>query len=177
LSARIIKYKELNVCDKTSSPIVSIEALFLSCIINAHQRRNVGTCDIPGAFMQADIDEELHILFEGELVELLIQVEPTFQEYMTHHWGKKILYASLNKALYGTVQASLLFWWRLSTFLINSLGFVRNPHDCCVVNKMVNGAQCTVVRYVDDLKISHENPDVVGEHIGLIQQEFGFAST
>jgi hypothetical protein len=78
--------------------------------------------DIPGAFMQVDIDEELHILFEGELVDLLIQVEPTFQEYVAHNWGKKILYASLNKALYRTVQASLLFWQQLSTFLIDNLG-------------------------------------------------------
>jgi hypothetical protein len=38
---------------------------------------------------------------------------------------------------------------------------------------MVNGAQCTVVWYVDDLKISHESPDVVGEFIGLIWREFG----
>jgi Reverse transcriptase (RNA-dependent DNA polymerase) len=154
--------------EETSSPPVSVEALFLSCIINALQRRDIGTCDIPGAFMRADIDKELHILFEGELVDLAdvpgIRDSPS---------GKKILYASLNKALYGTVQASLLFCWRLSTFLIDGLGFVRNPHDWCVVNKMVNRAQCTVMRYVDDLKISHENPDVVGEHIGLIQQEFG----
>jgi hypothetical protein len=92
---RLYKTKEEN-----SSPTVSVEALFLSCIIDALQRRDVGTCDIPGAFMQADIDEELHILFEGELVDLLIQVEPTFQEYVTHHQGEKILYASLNKALY-----------------------------------------------------------------------------
>jgi hypothetical protein len=34
----------------------------------------VGNCDIPGAFMQADIDKELHILFEGELVDLLVQL-------------------------------------------------------------------------------------------------------
>jgi hypothetical protein len=38
---------------------------------------------------------------------------------------------------------------------------------------MAKGAQCTVVWYVDDLKISHEDLDVVGEHIGLVQQEFG----
>jgi hypothetical protein len=38
----------------------------------------MGTCDIPGAFMQADIDEELHILFEGDLVDLLVEVEPSF---------------------------------------------------------------------------------------------------
>jgi Reverse transcriptase (RNA-dependent DNA polymerase) len=124
--------------------------------------------------MQVDIDEELHILFEGEgeLVDLLIQVEPSFQEYVTYNWGKKTLYASLNKALYGTVQASLLFWQRLSTFLIDNLGFTRNQYDWCVVNKVVNGAQCTIVWYVDDLKISHQDSAVVREHIDHIRQEF-----
>jgi hypothetical protein len=75
---RLYKTKE-----ETSSPTVSVEALFLSCIIDAQQQRDVGMCDIPEAFMQADIDEELHILFEGELVDLLIQVETSFQQYVT----------------------------------------------------------------------------------------------
>jgi hypothetical protein len=69
--------------EETSSPTVSVEALFLSCIIDVQQHHNMGTCDIPGAFMQADIDEELHILFEGELVDLLIQFEASFQQYVT----------------------------------------------------------------------------------------------
>jgi hypothetical protein len=52
--------------EKNSSPTVSVEALFLGCVIDACQGCDVGTCDIPGAFMQAPgIDEELQILFEG----------------------------------------------------------------------------------------------------------------
>jgi hypothetical protein len=94
--------------DETSSPMVSVEALFLSCVIDALQGHNVGTCNIPGAFMQADIDEDLHILFEGDLVDLLIQVEPSFEVYVTYSQGKKILYASLNKALYGTVHTGFI---------------------------------------------------------------------
>jgi hypothetical protein len=111
--------------------------------------------------MQADINEELHILFEGELVDLLIQVELSFREYVTYNQGKKTLYASLNKALYGTVQASLLFWQRLLTFLIDNLGFAQNQYDWCVVNKVVNGVQCSIVWYMDDLKISHQDSAVV----------------
>jgi hypothetical protein len=44
--------------EETSSPTVSVEALFLSCIIDAQQQCDVGTRDILGAFMQADTDEE-----------------------------------------------------------------------------------------------------------------------
>jgi hypothetical protein len=41
------------------------------------------------------------------------------------------------------------------------------------VNKVVNDKQCTIVWYVDDLKISHEDPSVVGKYIDMIRQEFG----
>jgi hypothetical protein len=33
--------------EETSSPTVSVEALFLSCIVDALQGHDVGTCDIP----------------------------------------------------------------------------------------------------------------------------------
>jgi Reverse transcriptase (RNA-dependent DNA polymerase) len=106
-------------------------------------------------------------------VDLLVQVERSFGEYMTYTRGKKVLYASLNKALYGTVQASLLFWRQLLDFLINQLDFIRNPYNWCVVNKIIDDKQCTVVWYVDDLKISHKDPEVVSQTIELIREEFG----
>jgi hypothetical protein len=58
--------------EKLSSPTVSIEALFLTCMIDALERRYVITCDIPGAFLHANIDELIHIKLDGELVDLLI---------------------------------------------------------------------------------------------------------
>ena len=67
----------------------------------------------------------------------------------------------LKKALYGTVQASFLFWHDLSKELTER-GFGLNPYDSCVANKTVNGKQCTILWHVDDLKkISHEDPAVV----------------
>ena len=38
---------------------------------------------------------------------------------------------------------------------------------------MINGKQCTIVWYVDDLKISHVDAKVVDEQIDLIKGEFG----
>ena len=49
-----------------------IESLFLTCLIDAMEERYVITCDIPGAFMQADIDELIHVKLEGELAEILV---------------------------------------------------------------------------------------------------------
>jgi hypothetical protein len=94
---------------KTSLPTVSIESLTLSCLIGAMENQDVGTCNILAAFMQAEIDEEIYIKFEGELTYLLISVDESDSQCVTLEQGKKVICALLNKALYGTVQASLLF--------------------------------------------------------------------
>jgi Reverse transcriptase (RNA-dependent DNA polymerase) len=83
------------------------------------------------------------------------------------------IYALLNKVLYGTVQASLLFWMRLSAFLVEKHGFKCNPYDYCVVNKVIDKKQCTIVWYVDNLKVSHVDDNVVGGILELIKDKFG----
>jgi hypothetical protein len=54
-----------------------------------------------------------------------------------------MLYVRLSKALYGMLRAALLFYKRLRKDLEN-MGFEVNPYNPCVVNNIVNGAQCTV---------------------------------
>ena len=54
---------------------ISIESLFLTCVIDAMENRCVATCDIPGAFMHADMDEVVHVKLEGEIAKLLLKVD------------------------------------------------------------------------------------------------------
>jgi hypothetical protein len=135
---------------------VSSEALFLTSAINAQERRQVMMVDIPGAFMHADIDELIHVRLEGPMAELLTRVDPDkYRTFQVEEKGKKVINVELQKALYGTLQASLLFWENLTKFLMEELGFTVNPYDRCVVNKMIKGKQCTIIWHVDDLKLSH----------------------
>ena len=53
--------------DETSSPTMNVEVLFITCLIDAMEGREVMTCEIPGAFMQSDMDELLHMKLEGEI--------------------------------------------------------------------------------------------------------------
>jgi len=41
------------------------------------------------------------------------------------------------------------------------MGFEINPYDSCIANKIIDKKQCTIAWYVDDMKISHANQDVV----------------
>ena len=164
--------------DDVSSPTVATEALLLTCLIDAMEHRDVATVDIPGAFMQSDMEgihgETTYMKLEGKTVDILKKLDPKlYEKHTTYENGKQILYVKLEKALYGTIQASLLFWKNLTKTLQED-GFVINPYDWCVANKNVNGKQITIVWHVDDLKISHEDPQVVTNCIEMLDNKYGY---
>ena len=78
--------------------------------------------------------------------------------------------------MYGTLQASLLFWKNLTATLID-WGFEINPYDWCVANKMVNGKQLTIAWHVDDLKLSHMKANVVTNYINNLNEKNGKDAT
>jgi hypothetical protein len=53
------------------------------------------------------------------------------------------------------------------------MGFVLNSYDTCVANKRINGTVCTIIWHVDDLKISHVDPEIVSEIISDISKKYG----
>jgi hypothetical protein len=111
---------------------VSTDAVFLTSIVDAMERRCIATLDI----LHADMDEIVHMRLDGPMAELLVRVDPDkYKPYLTTEGKNQVLYAKLNKALYGTLQAALLFWKNLTGFLIDELGFVLNKYDRCVATK------------------------------------------
>ena len=156
-----------------TAPTVSTEAVFLTAVIDAMEERDVATVDIPGAFMQADMDELLHVRLTGLMVDLLLEIDrEMYEPYVVYEKNVRVMYIELLKALYGTVRAARLFWQKLSTKLAEC-GFIANPYDPCVMNKLIEGKQCTVCWHVDDLKISHKVPKIVDSIIVMLNDEFG----
>jgi hypothetical protein len=159
--------------EDSTSPTVSTQAVFLTCLIDAHEGRDVATVDIPGAFMQADMDDLVHLRLTGRIVDILLEVDKTaYAPYVTYEGKEKVLYVELLKALYGTLKAARLFWLLLSGKL-QEWGFTINGYDACVANKVVDGKQCTIIWHVDDLKISHIDSKVADHIIAMLEAEFG----
>ena len=160
--------------EQSTSPTISTEAVFLTALVDAWENRKVAVLDVPGAFMPVDMDELIHVRFRGEMVDKLIEIDPElYSGYVTEENGEKVMYVELLKALYGTLHAARLFWEKLQGKLMNEWGFVPNRYDSCVVNKMVNGKQLTVVWHVDDLKISHVDESALDEFVAMMEKEFG----
>lgn len=160
--------------EEASSPTISTEAVFLIITIGAKERRDVATVDIPGAFMQTDLDgEKVLIKFQGKMAEMLAMIEPNlYRQHIMIEKGRPVLYAELKKVLYGMLQAALKFWQQITSDLV-SLGYSINPYDWCVANKLVNGKQHTIGWHVDDFIMTHEDASVNTELINWFQKKYG----
>ena len=148
--------------------------MFLTAVVDAWENRKVAVLDVPVAFMQVGMDELVHVRFQGEMVDKLLDIDhDLYASYVTVEKGERVMYVELLKALYGTLWAARLFWEKLQAKLVNDWGFTPNWYDSCVVNKKVDGKQLTMAWHVDDLKVSHKKEEVLDEFIGMMKKEFG----
>jgi hypothetical protein len=157
---------------KTASPTIANDALMLSIIIEAYEGRDVATADIAGAYLKAYMKDFVLMKFAGDTVRVLCNMNPAHKPFVAIKNGQQVLYVRLIKAIYGCVKSALL-WYKLLSTSLTDMGFVLNPYDQCVANCDINGKQCTIGWYVDDTKISHEDPAVVTSIINRLETKFG----
>jgi hypothetical protein len=132
-------------------------------VIEAKEERDVMTCDIPNAFTQADLpkkepgEDRFVMKITGVLCNVLVGIHPELYGpavVMENH--KKVLYVEVLKAIYGMLEAALL-WCKTFRKDLEDTGFAFNPYNPCVANKKVQGSQQTVIFHVDNLKSSHKS--------------------
>ncbi|GAX15524.1 hypothetical protein FisN_6Hu141 [Fistulifera solaris] len=164
--------KDLYDKSQTASPTVSTDALLLSLIVDAHEGRDVAIADVVGAYLKANMADFTLLKFTGESVNIMCKMNPKYEEFVAIEGGKRVLYVQLLKALYGCVCSALL-WYEMFAGSLVDMGFELNPYDSCIANKKINGKQCTIAWYVDDMKVSHVDPEVVTQVIKDIEAKFG----
>ena len=168
------KQREKIMKQESASPTVATKSVFLTAVVDAHEGGTVKIVDVRGAFMHADQDDLVHVQFTGEMVDKMIKIEEEmYASYVIWEGRQKVMDVELLKALYGTIKAAKLFWEKMTNHLVKDWGFTINPYDSCVVNKMINGKQWSIVWHVDDLKISHVSEEVVDNVIDLMNHVFG----
>ena len=52
------------------------EAVMLMETINALEGIDVAVVDIPGAYLSADMDDEVHVVFRGTLAAMMVAADP-----------------------------------------------------------------------------------------------------
>ncbi len=155
--------------EDVSSPTATTEAIITTGVIDAKQRRDVMTLDIPNAFVQTQIPlngDKIIMKIRGQLVDILLELCPgVYDDYVRDEGRNKVVYVRMLRALYGMLISSILYYKKFRKD-IESVGFEVNPYDICVANRTVNGKQQTVTWHVDDLKSSHVDPKV-NDHFAI----------
>ena len=75
------------------------------------------TADVPNAFIQAPMpevkpgEERVMMKFTGVLVDILVQLSPeVYGPYVVFENGRKVIYVQVLRAIYGMLQAALLWY-------------------------------------------------------------------
>ena len=116
-------------------------------MIDAMEGREVATADTPGAFLWTDYDKgDIHIKLEGAMVTLLEEIDPEYYKYFIFidKRERKCMYAEAKKYVYGTLEASLFFWGKLSKIL-EKMGYQRNEYDWFFMNKIIENKKITIL--------------------------------
>jgi hypothetical protein len=96
------KQRSYILAEDATSPTVSNEALLLTCVTDAKEGRRVVTADVPGAFLHADIgDDVVHVIVEGEQLKILLKSNPSYSRYVHKdpRTGKDRLYLRLEESI------------------------------------------------------------------------------
>ena len=165
--------------EDSASPTAALESIMITAVIDAKERRDVMCADIPNAFIQADMptvedgDEKVVMKITGVLVDMLTQLNPElYGPYVVYERGRKVLYVQVLKAIYGMLQAALL-WYNKFREDLEGQGFEFNPYDPCVANRMVKQKQHTIRFHVDDLMSSHVDSKVNDDFETWLQAKYG----
>ncbi len=97
---------------------------------------------MPSAFVNTDMDEDILMVLKGELAEMMVQIaSQVYRKYiMVDRKGTKILYVKLQKALYGLMRASLLFYLKLKKEF-EAYGLEVNPYNPCMAKMMTKSGK------------------------------------
>jgi hypothetical protein len=90
--------------------------------------------------------DPIYLHISSDIAKYIIEEFPFYKEFVTHDGT---MYVKMLKAMYGCVQASLL-WYKLLVKVLSGIGFSVSEVDPCVMRLVVGGVVNVILIYVDD---------------------------
>lgn len=143
--------RELYEEDKVSSPTASTAAVYILASLAAKEEKNVWTCDIGTAYLNAPMPEtgpKQLMRLDKEVASVLVWIKPEYAEFQRDD-GTMVV--EISKALYGCIESAKLWYDELANFL-ESIDFKKNAYEPCLFTKYLpSGERFDLLIYVDDL--------------------------
>ena len=73
--------------------------------------------DLPNAYIQTLMPEDaktrVMMKITGSLVDMMIKIDPTYRDYVVMENGKRVIYVQVLRAIYGMLEAGMLWYKKL----------------------------------------------------------------
>jgi hypothetical protein len=134
-----------------ASPTAQLHSIMACLAIAAcNEKCSVGKLDVKGAFIQTEMTgTPVYIKCAGKLKNVILRTYPKLADYVSKDG---VLHCKLLKALYGCVQASKLWYLKLSQFLERE-GYQKCEVDPCIFRRVEGEMVHLLIIYVDDVLI------------------------
>jgi hypothetical protein len=117
-----------------ASPTAALESIMITGVIEAKEERDLMTCNIPNAFIQALLlkkdpgEDRVVMKITGVLVDMLFNINLEFyRPAVVVENRKEVLYVEVLKAIYGMLEAALL-WYKTFRKDLEDVGFIFSTH-------------------------------------------------
>lgn len=138
-----------NTFGDTSSPTIHLSSLYTILNIALHKEMRIITADIVGAYLNAEMNQNVYLKINKQLVPYLLKADPSNKDFINKN-GEVIV--KLKKALYGCKQSGKL-WFEKIKEILTSMNFKQSKFDDCIFQNTNNKVQSIIGLYVDDLII------------------------
>jgi hypothetical protein len=168
MKARLVadgRDQDSNMYPDKASPTVAIHSVFTVLGIMASKKwLTVAKVDVKGAFVQTPMEgESVFMRVDRKITEYVIELYPEMKKYVD---DDGCLYTVMLKAMYGCIQASLL-WYKLLKKTLEDLGYIRSETDQCVFKKAAGDRIYILLVYVDDILalVDNEEAEEIRKHL------------
>jgi hypothetical protein len=153
-----------------TSPTVALESVMLALGVAAAENHDIATVDVTGAFLECSLKDDDLVIVEvsAKVAKLLIETSPNYKRFLSKD-GK--IFLKLKKALYGCVQASMLWYERLRAVL-EGAGLKAHPYDKCYYTGSLNGSVIHVLFHIDDLLMTSKDTKALDDLVSIMKSEF-----
>jgi hypothetical protein len=162
--------------EEATNLTASLEGIFLTAAVDAKEKRDVMSADVPNAFIQTTIPEgEEKSCHEDQRSHIEVSRGAGSQSLWSlccDGKGKESSLPPSEESLYGMLVASLL-WFKKFREDLETQGSKFNPDDLCIANRWVDHKRHTVRFHVDNLMSSHVDPKVNNKLLEWLNKMYG----
>ena len=150
------------------SPTVAMSSLLLVLALTPKMKHHLATFDIKGAFLHAEINEEVYVRLSRDVADILCNHDAVYKNYLQ---DDGTIIVQLQKCLYGLRQSPRA-WFDLIDAIIKKMGYKPTENDTCLYVKHDGGESSYLCLYVDDMLLSASTSVIAAFREGL-NKEFG----